>query len=169
MNREVRLKSHYESLSRAIGFTQLADAKAAPVVAVQIALAGTLAARSDRLASALVGTAWGAAEVVLAFGLVSYVSFLVASATWAASVYIPRTPRTGGSLIYFEDIGQMSLGAFKEESTTVGPETIESQLIEQVHTVSRIASTKMRRVRWAYYLSIPSVLLWIALLGWTSV
>ena len=45
---------------------------------------------------------------------------------------------------------------------------MEGQLLEQIHTVSRIASAKMLRVRWAYYLSIPSVVYWIVLVGWSS-
>ena len=45
------------------------------------------------------------------------------------------------------------------------PEVIESQLLEQIHTVFSIASVNMRRVRWAYLLSIRSVMLWGVLLG----
>ena len=41
---EERLKSHYESLARAIRFVRAADTKAAPVLGLQIALVGTLAA-----------------------------------------------------------------------------------------------------------------------------
>ena len=51
---EERLRSHYESLSRVIRFTRTADAKAAPVLALQIALLGTLATRSEELYTTLV-------------------------------------------------------------------------------------------------------------------
>ena len=44
---EERLRSHYESLSRAIRFTRTADAKAAPVLALQVALLGALATRFE--------------------------------------------------------------------------------------------------------------------------
>ena len=40
------------------------------------------------------------------------------------------------------------------------PEVIESQLLQQIHTVCSIASVKMRRVRWVYFLAVPSVRLW---------
>ena len=53
MSTKERLRSHYESLSRVIRFTRWADTKAAPVLALQVALVGTLAARSDRLAATL--------------------------------------------------------------------------------------------------------------------
>ena len=46
---EERLRSHYESLSRVIRFTRTADAKAAPVLALQVALLGALATRSEEL------------------------------------------------------------------------------------------------------------------------
>ena len=57
---EDRLRSHYESLSRAIGFTRAADAKAGPILALQVALAGTLAARMDKLWLILTGEPFGA-------------------------------------------------------------------------------------------------------------
>ena len=46
---EERLRSHYESLSRVIRFTRTADAKAAPVLALQVALLGALATRFEEL------------------------------------------------------------------------------------------------------------------------
>ena len=46
---EDRLRSHYESLSRVIGFTRAADAKAAPVLALQVVLLGGLTTRFEDL------------------------------------------------------------------------------------------------------------------------
>ena len=166
---EERLKSHYESLSRAIGFTRSADSKAAPILILQVALIGTLAARFERLSPILMKEAWGAEAVVLAGSMVLYVAFLIASISVAAGVYLPRNPRTGLSLIYFEDIAAMSLESLKEQATSMDVETIERQLLEQVHTVSQIASAKMRRVRLAYLLSVPAVILGVMLLAWGSI
>ena len=45
------------------------------------------------------------------------------------------------------------------------PEVIENQPLSQIHTVSAIASLKMRRVQWVYFLAVPSVMLWRSLLG----
>ena len=166
---EERLRSHYESLSRVIGFTRAADSKAAPALALQIALVGTVAARFERLAPVLGKWPWGVESVVLAGLLLLYAVFVIGVVALAASVYLPRNPRTGGSLIYFEDIAAMSLESLKERATSMDAKTIERQLLGQIHTVSRIASVKMRRVRWAYYLSVPSVVLWLILLGWGSI
>ena len=166
---EERLKSHYESLSRAIGFTRSADTKAAPVLALQVVLVGTLAARFERLTPILVKESWDVEAVVLASLIGLYVLFLVADIAFAARVYLPMNPKTGRSLIYFEDIGAMPFESFKEQARQMDPATIEGQLLEQIHTVSLVASAKMHRVRWAYFLSAPTVVLWVILLVWRSI
>ena len=163
---EERLKSHYESLSRAIAFTRSADTKATPVLALQVALVGTLAARFDRLAPTLSIESWGVEAFVLVVLMVLYAVLLVVIVALSASVYLPRNPRTGCSLIYYEDISMMSLGSFRGKASAMTPELIERQLLQQIHTVSAIASKKMRRVQWAYFFSVPSVMLWVILLGW---
>ena len=166
---EERLKSHYESLSRAIGFTKAADAKAGPVLALQVALAGTLAARIAGLWVILSEPPFGAEGIAVAVLLGLYVVLLVGSMAFAASVYIPRNPRTGRSLIYFEDIAGMPFEDFEERAMGMDADAIERQLIDQVYAVSGIASTKMHRVRWAYLAGGPSVVLWVLLLAWGSV
>ena len=161
-----RLRSHYESLSRAIAFTRSADTKAAPVLALQVALVGTLAARFEQIASNLSQELWGVESFVLVVLMVIYGLLLIVVIAIAASVYVPRNPRTGDSLIYYEDISKMPLESFSEQAGSMTPDVVESQLLHQIYTVSAIASTKMRRVRWAYFLSVPSVMLWVVLLGW---
>ncbi len=166
---EDRLKSHYESLSRAIGFTRAADAKAAPVLALQVALVGTLAARMEGLWAIISANSSGVEAVALSVLLGLYGLFLVATIAVAANVYIPRNPRTGKSLIYFEDIGAMPLEFFEGQARQMDAQAIEGQLLEQVHSVSRVASIKMHRVRLAFYLSGPAVLLWVVLLAWGAI
>jgi len=165
---EERLRSHYESLTRAIGFTRSADGKAAPALALQVALAGTVAARFERLAPIIGKDPLGVEALVLAGLLALYAFTVIGVVALAASVYLPRNPRTGASLIYFEDIAAMSLESFREQAASMDTETVERQLLDQIHTVSRIASAKMQRVRWAYSLSVPSVVFWVILLGWGS-
>lgn len=166
---EERLKSHYESLQRTIRFVRTSDTKAAPVIALQIALAGALATRSERLLPIItqcqLDLEWAALVVVA----IVYVACAATSVAIAASVYVPMTPRAGGSLIYFEDVAAMSYERFKERSTRMTPDDIERQLLDQIHRVSRIASSKMRRVRCAFALSAPASILGIVLLGWGSI
>ncbi len=166
---EERLKSHYESLSRAIAFTRSTDTKAAPVLALQVAFVGTLAARFEGLAPILLKAPWGVEASVLAGLIGLYVLFLIGVIVLAVSVYLPTNPKTGRSLIYFEDVGAMPFEAFAEQAKQMRPEVMEHQLLDQIHTVSRIASTKMRKVRRACVLSVPSVVLWVILLAWGSV
>ena len=161
MNLEDRLRSHYESLSRAISFTRVADAKAAPVLALHIALLGTLATRAEGLLSI--------ESAILTVLLVFYAALVLSAIFLAANVYMPRHPRSNGSLIYFEDIASLPVESFIQRAKQVDLDFIECQLLEQTHAVSRIASLKMQRVRWAYYVSGPSVVLWVVLFGWGSI
>lgn len=165
---EERLKSHYESLQRAIRFTRTADTKAAPVIALQIALLGVLATRFERLLPIITQGQWDAERVVL----IVVAAFYGIATSWsiaiAALVYVPVNRKAGGSLIYFEDIAAMGYRQFKERAMGMTPEEIEGQLLDQIYRVSRIASDKMRRVRRAFALAGLSGILGIALLGWGS-
>ena len=166
---EERFRSHYASLSRAIGFTKAADAKVGPVLALQVALAGTLAARMGGLWEILAGSSGSGSAVAVGILLVLYAVSLLASIVMSVVVYIPRNPRTGGSLIYFEDIAALSVEEFSQQSKRMDAEEIESHLLQQVHAVSHVASTKMKWARWAYIAGVPSVMLWVVLLAWGSI
>lgn len=166
---EERLKSHYESLSRAIRFARTADTKAAPALALQIALVGTLAARFEKLLAIFTEGSWDIERAVLLCLIALYVALLITVVVLTARVYMPMNPRTGKSLIYFEDIASMKYRSFKEQASRMSPNMIEIQLLDQVHRVSKIASVKMHRVRWAFMLSVPASVLAIVLLAWGSI
>ncbi len=166
---EERLNSHYESLSRCIAFTRTADAKAAPVLALQIAVLGALAARFEKLIPALLVESWSFERALLWVVLGIYLVFMGAAVAMAAWVYMPTHPRTGQSLIYFEDIAAMRSEEFVKRSKEMSSDMIEEQLLSQIHIVSQIASAKMRRVQWAFWLSMPSLALGLTLLAWGSV
>ena len=168
MIQDERLKSHYESLSRVIQFTRTSDTKAAPVLALQIALAGTLAARVENLASAFTSNIWDAERILIFTAIICYLMLAVVIVATAAWVYMPTSPRTGKSLIFFEDIAAMDFESFQQKAKAVSHDDLEFQLLDQIHRVSNIASAKMRRVRWALRLSVPSIILWIILLAWGS-
>lgn len=167
---EERLRSHYESLQRVIRFVRLADAKAAPVIALQVALAGTLAARFDRLQPIVMQSQWDFERIALIVVIGLYLVCLVSVIWFAALVYIPRNPTTGNwSLMYFEDVAAMSSERFSERSMRLTPEEIEKQLLDQIHRISEVVSAKMSRVRLALILSAPAGLLWLGLLTWGSI
>ena len=85
----------------------------------------------------------------------------------AAWVYMPMSARTVGSLIFFEDIAAMEWGDFQSAARNTSHDLIERQLIHQIYVVSGVASAKMRRVRWAIIVSLPTILAWFALLMWS--
>ena len=165
---EERLKSHYESLSRVIWFTRTADTKAAPVLALQVALMGALATRVDKLIF-IVGSGHSDAErVALIMVLVSYVLSLAGAIGMAVAVYMPRNPKTGRSFIFFEDIVAMDYSSFETAAKDMTSDLIERQLIDQIYQVSRVASVKMKCVRRAMWLSLPAVVFGFTLLAWSS-
>ncbi len=165
---EERLKSHYESFTRVIGFTRTADRKAAPVLALQIALAGTLAARLENLQPIFVSDEC-VIRILIWLALGMYLICAIAAVVLAAWVYIPRNPRLGKSLIYFEDIASMDATTYLARAKGMSIDMIEEQLLDQIHVVAKIASAKMRSVRWAFLMSAPSGILWLALMVWGSV
>ena len=166
---EERLKTHHETLSRAILFTRVADRKAAPILVIQIALVGALAARSESLLSFIANDPNDPFAVILMITLFAYLVLFGAAVVVAARVYMPMTPSAGTSLIYFEDIQSIPEESFVEQARHLDPEEIESQLLQQIYAVSQIASIKMQRVRWAFFLSVPASVLWVALIVWGSI
>ena len=164
---EERLRSHYESLARVIRFTRTADAKAAPVLALQVALLGALATRAEELRSLIASGLWDV-ERIVAIGLViAYSLLLTAVVGLAAWVYMPMNAKTGGSLIFFGDISAMEWEAFQSAARNMSHDLIERELIHQIYVVAGVASVKMRRVRWAIIMSLPSIVAWFGLLAWS--
>lgn len=166
---EERLTSHYESLSRVIRFTRTADRKAAPVLALQVALLGALATRFDRLQSIIFGSCCDAERVALVMVLAAFAVSLLVAGGLAAAVYMPRNPKTGRSHIFFEDIAAMEYPEFETAARNMSSDVIERQLIDQIYRVSRVASVKMKRVRWAIWSSAPAVVLGLILLAWSNI
>ena len=164
---EERLRSHYESLSRVIGFTRTADAKAAPVLALQVALLGALATRFEELYLIIVSGPWDAERAAVIGLTLVYSLLLTAVIVLAALVYLPMNAKTGRSLIFFEDIAAMEWGEFQSAARNMSHDLIECQLLHQIYVVGGVASVKMRRVRWAIMISLPAILVWFALLAWS--
>ena len=163
---EERLYSHYQSLARAIDFTKAADAKAAPVVVLHVALIGALAFRAAPLFDKLSQWPWELCEVALVALMALYILTALGAIGVAGWVFLPRTPRARESLIYFEDIAAMGWELFESRSKKMDNCTIEQQLLQQIFVVSKIASQKMRRVKCALILSVFAIASWGGLLIW---
>ena len=160
-----RLRSHYESLVRVIGFTRTADNKAAPVLALQVALLGALATRSETLYAIIANGPWNAERVITIVLAAVYGLLLTAVIGLASLVYVPMNARTDRSLIFFEDIAAIEFEAFESAAQDMTLDLIERQLLDQIYRVSVVASIKMRRVRYAIILSLPTIPAWFALLA----
>ena len=163
------MQSHYESLSRVIRFTRMADTKAGSALALQFLLLGALVTQSESLFSMVAGGAWDLGHLALIAVMLVYALFLLLAVGLGVSVYIPAAPKTGKSLIYFEDIAALKYDDFKENAQNMDDDTIEEQLISQIYQVSQIVSRKMRLVRVAFWSSAVSTLLGISLLTWASI
>lgn len=160
-----RLRVHYETLTRFIRLTRMADAKAAPVLGLHVVLVGTLATKSDVIYNAISDDpATSNVVIALLIAIPLYVVGTLAALVCGALVYIPRSKKTGESLIYFEDIAGMTLGSFRARARVMTPHVVEAQLTDQVYAVAYIVKAKMRWVRRAYVVSAVTVLLWIGLL-----
>ena len=84
----------------------------------------------------------------------------------SSSLRPDQSDEQGNRFIYFEDISAMDYELFESRAKEMSEDVIESQLLDQIHRVSKIASVKMRRVRWAFLLSAPASALWLVLLAW---
>ena len=165
---EERLRSHYESLSRVIRFTRTADAKAAPVLALQVALLGALATRFEELYAVIAGSPWDGERAVVIGVTIAYGVLVTAVIVLAAMVYLPMNAKTGRSLIFFDDIAAMEWGDFQSAARNMSHDLIERQLLHQIYVVARVASVKMRRARWAIIISLPAIAVWFVLLAWSN-
>ena len=121
---EDRLRSHYESLSRAIGFTRAADAKAGPVLALQVAFLGALGTLSEELYSLVASGPWDSERVAFIGVAAVYGLLLTMVFLHAVRVYLPMNPRTNRSLIFFEDIAALEFGNFQSQAVNQGAEQI---------------------------------------------
>ena len=165
---EERLRSHYESLSRVIRFTRTADAKAAPVLALQVALLGALTTRSEELYAIIANGPWNVERMAVMGLAIVYGLLLTTVIGLAALVYLPMNRKTGQSLIFFEDVAAMEFEAFQSAARNMSHDLMERQLIDQIYRVSSVASIKMRRVRWAVILSLPAIAVWFVLVAWSN-
>lgn len=155
-----------EALERVIGFTRVADAKAAPLLALQASLAG-LALGDVQGLKGVLSQGWADLESYFVWpAFVTYV--LAAAASWglAALVYVPRTPRDEGSLLYFEEIRRKTLPMFCKELNELDDEQLERQYLRQIHAVSRIASRKFNWVRWSFITGTLALVAWATVMAW---
>jgi len=165
-----RIEHHTRTLDRNILLTYMADAKAAPILALHATLAAIAVSQTPEVRRLLErdGAAGLAAGLLLAlYALTSAGSFVL-----SMLVYMPRAPhpgaraRHGHSLVYFDDIQATPADEFLERSRTVRPADLEDDVLRQVHTVAAIAARKMRFVQHSFLASGATLAAWLVLMVW---
>lgn len=171
-----RIDQHAKTLDRAVHLTQMADAKTAPVLALQATLAAVTVSQSNAVGQLLNPDQHSLALVIFAgFVLALYACTALLSCILGVLVYLPRAPRAGNverhdpvSLVYFDDIRRMSKDSFREKATAVAMDEFEQDILSQVHTVSGVAALKMAYVRLALFATIVCFLSWLPLVAWAQ-
>ncbi len=116
-------------------YITVADAKAAGVITVDLALAGYLLSKVPTITWPLIFH-WIALSLLLVSGLV------------AIHTLIPRTPKVGSSLIFWEDIRtRTTMDAYLQELAHVDEAEVERQYAAQNYFVSDVLSKKYVLVR----------------------
>ncbi|MFN0096329.1 MAG: Pycsar system effector family protein [Dehalococcoidia bacterium] len=166
-----RIESHTRTLDRAIRMTQMADQKAAPVLALHVSLAAVTVSQSGQLGAVL--RADGHTEWLAGAGwalLLAYACAALLAAWYIVIIYVPTAPRRGaarthlGSIFYFDDIQAMPVDEFERLSIDMDIDNAERDVIRQVHTVSTIASTKLVGVQRAFFWSALALGAWLPLI-----
>lgn len=172
---ENRLQSHYETLSRAIGFIHMVEAMAGWVLFLQFVLVGVLAILLlDQLDPAIAKDPVGTVGIAVTLVGMTYILSALAAVglvVWAyvpevitVRFHVPATPKTSPSSFYLEDVAGMECQKFIAYAMSTDAVEIERQLSDQIYRVSRIAIRKMRLVRYAFLSSGLSLTTGIILL-----
>lgn len=166
MSAPERVALHNSTLERILYLTQLADAKAAPVLALHAGLAGVTIATVDRFEPLMHERAW---LVALAIGLmVLYTASAAGASFLTLLIYYPAVRPTRKSLTFFADIRELSPAEFAARSRGTSFEDVEADLLSQVHISSEIIGEKFDQLKWAFTLSGLSLAAWVPLMVWAG-
>ena len=170
---EDRIEHHTRTLDRAIQLTFIADAKAAPVLALQATLAAVTVSQLSPILDLLSPGQHGALAAAGAWLLfAAYAGTALVALVLASLVFLPRTgraqpvPAERRSLVYFEDIRSLGEPEFRRRSKLLREEELEDDLLTQVYAVSGIAAAKFSHVMSAYLTSAAGLSLWLTLMVW---
>jgi len=155
------------ALERITYLTQLADGKAAPLLALQATLAAVTVASADNFAGLFGGPAL-VAQTGAALLIGVYASSAAVVLALTLSVYFPVLSRGHGSVLFFEDVRHMPFEQYARQTRSLTENEVEDDLMNMIHASSAIASTKFHQLRWAYVLSAISLATWLPLMGWAN-
>jgi hypothetical protein len=116
-----RLDQHSKTLDRAVRLTQMADAKTAPVLALQATLAAVTVSQSAAVGELMdLGDHPDWWVALSGLTLMAYVVMALVACVLGILVYLPRAPRAlrethqeARSLVYFDDIRRIPAKVFR--------------------------------------------------------
>ena len=120
--------------------TQLADGKAAPLLALQATVAAvTLSLLGDF--ETVFDPDNGALAVTGALLLLAtYAASSVIVLALTLAVYFPIVKRGSGSVFFFEDVRHTEWEEYRERAGTLSLEGAEDEILRQMHRASKITS-----------------------------
>lgn len=139
------------TLSRLLGWIGAADAKVAPIIAINTGSLGALAAFAAPV------KVWGG---LLAGATVLTLILLGLSFMYAFFAAFPRTSGPKGSLVFFGGITELSEETFITSILTVTPEDYAKDLAKQCYRNAQIAGSKFYHVKVATALFLGALLPW---------
>lgn len=142
-------------LERQISFVRTADAKLALIVPSLIAMMG-VALTLPLISSATLSS------MVLTVAL-----FIVASTIFGFILLagLPQVEMGASTPLHFSSASKLTLEEYKEAISSMSVEVYTSELMEQCHINSRIASSRFRSVRTSFFGMCVFVPIWLALIA----
>lgn len=171
LDQRTRIDLHNRSLDRAVWMTQMADGKAAPVLALHVSLAAVTVTQTGGVGEVLGGGSAGLAATTAAWpAFVLYAVCSLLAVVQAMLVYLPggrrkRPPGKAPSVVYFDDIQWAPRDRFIERAMGLSFDLTEVDVLEQVHAVSTLASAKFAGVRRAFFSSAIALGAWLVLIA----
>lgn len=141
-----------KALARLLKLIRAADAKIAPILAIDTAMLGVFIALAGKKLEWTTGSAY-----VVGLALI----LLLASLLLLFRAAIPRLKGSRKSLIFFDSIRRKKLDAYLGEVKALSDEGYIADLAEQCHQNSRIASVKFRYVRLSMFFLFLAVIPWL--------
>lgn len=141
-----------KNLDRLLHWIGAADSKIAPILAIDTAMIGVLAALYSKLSVSLGWCLWLVIPSVIVLGL----SIL----TLAIAVF-PRTKGPEGSTIYFGGIASCEFKTYKAKMCELHPEEYRDDLIAQCHRNAQIAAEKYKWVKRSMICLFPGIVFWV--------
>lgn len=171
LDQRTRIDLHNRSLDRAVWMTQMADGKAAPILALHVSLAAVTVTQMGSLGDVLTGGGPGAVATAAAWpAFAVYAVCSLLAVVQAMLVYLPAGRRVQPlgkvpSVIYFDDIQSVGRGEFIGRAMGLSFDLTEVDVLEQVHAVSTLASAKFAGVRRAFFMSAIALAAWLLLIA----